>query len=101
MWLCQNSQVNGLKFKLPSVTLANYGMVVPGKYGQIKKLQIVFTVPYEAYGPKGVSQMPIFLKITPSCCFSHEFFIVSEEITKKIEKSYHLRVDQSIPWFTT
>ena len=45
--------------------------------------------------------MPIFLKITPSCCFSHEFFIVSEEITKKVEKNYYLRVDQSIPWFTT
>ena len=45
--------------------------------------------------------MPIFLKITPSCCFSHEFFIVCEENTKKIEKSYYLGVDQSIPWFTT
>ena len=42
-------KVNDLKFKLPSVTLANYGTAVPGKYGQIKKLQIVFTGRYEAY----------------------------------------------------
>ena len=48
MWLCQ-IKVNDLKFKLPSVTLANYGTAVPGKYGQIKKLQIVFTGRYEAY----------------------------------------------------
>ena len=47
LWLGQN-KVNGLKFKLPSVTLANYGTAVPGKYGQIQKLQIVFTVRYEA-----------------------------------------------------
>ena len=47
LWLGQN-KVNGLKFKLPSVTLANYGTAVPGKYGQIKKLQIVFTGRYEA-----------------------------------------------------
>ena len=45
--------------------------------------------------------MPIIWKIAPSCCFSHEFFIVCEEITKKVGKNYHLRVDQSIPWFTT
>ena len=44
-----SNKVNDLKFKLPSVTLANYGTAVPGKYGQIKKLQIVFTGRYEAY----------------------------------------------------
>ena len=38
-----------MKFKLPSVTLANYGTAIPGKYGQIKKLQIVFTGRYEPY----------------------------------------------------
>ena len=42
------NEVNALTFKLPSVTLANYGTAVPGKYGQIKKLQIVFTGRYEA-----------------------------------------------------
>ena len=49
----------------------------------------------------GCPKLQTFLKITPSCCFSHDFFIVSEENTKKFEKSYYLRVDQSIPWFTT
>ena len=48
-------KVNDLKFKLPSVTLANYGTAVPGKYGQIKKLQIVFTGRYEAYLKRSTS----------------------------------------------
>ena len=49
MYESGSNKVNDLKFKLPSVTLANYGTAVPGKYGQIKKLQIVFTGRYEAY----------------------------------------------------
>ena len=48
MYESGSNKVNDLKFKLPSVTLANYGTAVPGKYGQIKKLQIVFTGRYEA-----------------------------------------------------
>ena len=46
--ICHKGTRGFMKFKLPSVTLANYGTAVPGKYGQIKKLQIVFTGRYEA-----------------------------------------------------
>ena len=53
-------KVNDLKFKLPSVTLANYGTAVPGKYGQIKKLQIVFTGRYEAYS---ILRVPLHLTV--------------------------------------
>ena len=48
-----------------------------------------------------VFQMPIFLKIFAARSFSHWFYLVLQENTKKVEKSYYLRVPWSLCSFTT